>query len=40
MIGAGVPLFDSAYSPQRYRVVSGQVFDSGVTVMAYAWRDD
>lgn len=40
VIGADVPLFDSAYSPQRYRAVSGQVFDSGVTVMTYARRDD
>lgn len=38
-IGSGVPLFDSAYSPQRYDVVSGKVYDSGVTVMTYAKRD-
>ncbi|GAA1918712.1 dihydrofolate reductase family protein [Streptomyces durmitorensis] len=36
VIGSGIPLFDSGYSPQRYDVVSGQVFDSGVTVMTYA----
>lgn len=39
VIGSGIPLFDSAYSPQRYRVVTGQVFDSGVTIMTYAKRD-
>ncbi|MET9819696.1 dihydrofolate reductase family protein [Streptomyces sp. NPDC006355] len=36
VIGSGIPLFDSAYSPQRYQTVSGQVFDSGVTIMTYA----
>ncbi|MEV5514618.1 dihydrofolate reductase family protein [Streptomyces flaveolus] len=36
VIGSGVPLFDSGYSPQRYEVVSGRVFDSGVTIMTYA----
>ena len=36
VIGSGVPLFDSDYSPQRYRVVSGRVFTSGVTVVTYA----
>ncbi|MFJ2766223.1 dihydrofolate reductase family protein [Streptomyces prasinus] len=35
VIGSGVPLFDSGYSPQHYEVVSGRVFDSGVTIMTY-----
>ncbi|MFD9936971.1 dihydrofolate reductase family protein [Streptomyces massasporeus] len=35
VIGSGVPLFDCGYAPQRYEVVSGQVFASGVTVMTY-----
>ncbi|MDI3417709.1 hypothetical protein [Streptomyces luteolus] len=38
-VGAGVPLFDGPYSPQRYTVVSGKVYDSGVTVLTYARRD-
>ncbi|MFJ8053153.1 dihydrofolate reductase family protein [Streptomyces luteogriseus] len=36
VIGSGVPLFDCGYAPQRYEVVSGRVFDSGVTIMTYA----
>ncbi|MGJ5797779.1 dihydrofolate reductase family protein [Streptomyces europaeiscabiei] len=36
VIGSGIPLFDSGCSPQRYEVVSGQVFDGGVTIMTYA----
>lgn len=36
VIGSGIPLFDSGYSPQRYEVVSGRVFDSGVAIMTYA----
>lgn len=39
VIGSGVPLFDSTYSPQRYHTVTGQVFDSGVTIMTYTQRD-
>ncbi|MDG4859698.1 dihydrofolate reductase family protein [Streptomyces sp. T-3] len=39
VIGSGVPLFDSGYLPQGYRTVAGQVFDSGVAIMAYAKRD-
>ncbi|MET7765970.1 hypothetical protein ABZS71_29700 [Streptomyces sp. NPDC005393] len=36
VIGSGIPIFDSPYAPQRYTVVSGTVFESGVTVMTYA----
>ncbi|MFD5744776.1 dihydrofolate reductase family protein [Streptomyces massasporeus] len=36
VIGSGVPLFDCGYAPQRYEVVSGRVFGSGVAVMTYA----
>jgi len=39
VIGSGVPLFDSAYSPQHYHAVTGQVFGSGVTIMTYTKRD-
>ncbi|MBL1101086.1 dihydrofolate reductase [Streptomyces sp. 205] len=38
VIGSGIPLFDSAHSPQRYDVVSGEIYDSGVTIMTYARR--
>jgi dihydrofolate reductase len=36
VIGSGIPLFDSAYSPQHYQVIAGQVFDGGVTITTYA----
>lgn len=35
-IGSGIPLFDGPYAPQRYTVVEGRIYDSGVTVMTYA----
>lgn len=38
VMGAGIPLFDSAYAPERYDVTSGTVYSSGVTVMTYAKR--
>jgi hypothetical protein len=35
LVAPDIPLFDSAYSPQRYQ---GQTFDSGVMITTYAKR--
>lgn len=38
VIGSGIPLFDSAYTPQHYDLASSKVYGSGVIVATYARR--